>query len=114
MVSYLKDHLAGATAGLEMADQLVAMHADEPERAFFVKLRDDIESDERRLKEILHKAGSEPSSVRKAGGWISEKAARIKLKLARTEEGGLGRYEAIEGLTIRRRPVKWLCGRRWR
>jgi hypothetical protein len=100
LVSYLKDHLAGAAAGLEISDDLIAIYSDQPERAFFVTLRDDIESDESTLKAILHKAGSEPGGVRKAGAWISEKAAKIKLKMAGTEEGGLGRYEAMEGLTI--------------
>lgn len=100
LVSYLNDHLAGSVGALELLDRLIENYEGKPLERFFKKLRGDIEEDQKKLEELIHKLGEEESAVRKAGAWIIEKFSRAKIQLADSEEGEMGLFLALEALTL--------------
>jgi hypothetical protein len=100
LATYIQDHLAGAVAGLETVGHLIDISTDSAEKAFFAELWQDIEEDEKTLRGFLAQTGVEPSVLRQAAAWWSEKVAQIKFKLAGSQPGGLGRLEAMEVLTM--------------
>ena len=67
LVSYLNDHLAGSVGALELLDRLVKTYEGKPLERFFKDLRGDIQEDQKKLEELIHKLGEEESAVRKAG-----------------------------------------------
>ncbi|USX52734.1 SRPBCC family protein [Lentzea sp. HUAS12] len=70
---YLNDHLAGATAGTELARRISRTH---PELRV---LADDIEADRKELLDFMREVGVESRPHKEALGWLTEKAGRLKL-----------------------------------
>lgn len=100
LVSYLNDHLAGSVGALELLDRLVKTYEGKPLERFFKDLRGDIQEDQKKLEELIHKLGEEESAVRKAGAWILEKLSRAKIRLSESEEGDMGLFLALEALAL--------------
>jgi hypothetical protein len=100
LVSYLNDHLAGSVGALELLDRLVKTYEGKPLERFFMDLRGDIQEDQKKLEELIHKLGEEESAVRKAGAWILEKLSRAKIRLSESEEGDMGLFLALEALAL--------------
>ncbi len=98
--SYLYDHLAGATAGLELIDFLISVENDPPLKRSFAGLREQIKADLETLRELVEALGFAPGSWRQAAAWMVEKLARIKFLLAGPGEGSLGKLEALEALAL--------------
>ena len=98
--SYLNDHLAGATTGLELIEFLVSTHAGKPQALFFEDLRREVEADQRTLRDLIGHLGFEPSTTRQAAAWTMEKLARIKFLLAGPGRGSPGELEALEALAL--------------
>jgi hypothetical protein len=101
LASYLNDHLGGSVAALELIDYLGEKRtADNPRFAAFLRtLHDDVSQDQERLRELI-RSFSEESLLRKAAGWIGEKAGRVKLAAAGVVPGELGLLEALEFLAL--------------
>jgi hypothetical protein len=99
LASYLKDHLAGATAAVELLEDLSASHRDEPIGKFFEELKGEVASDQEVLRKLLQRFSRE-SAIRKAGAWIAEKLTRVKIRLAGDKAGELGLVEALEILVL--------------
>jgi len=97
---YMSDHLAGARAGVELAEQLVRTSDDAGERQFFQELCDEIEADRQTLEGMLEGAGGHPSVIRQAGGWLSEKLIALKMRWDDPSGRGLTFFEALETLAI--------------
>lgn len=98
--SYLHDHLAGATTGLELIDFLLSVQHGGPLTRFLTDLRADVWADEETLRELVDALGFTPGSVHQAAAWMAEKLARIKFTLAGLDKGGLGELEALETLSL--------------
>ncbi len=98
--SYLNDHLAGATTGLELIEFLISTHAGEPQALFFEDLRREVEADQKTLRDLISHLGFEPGTTRQAAAWTMEKLARIKFLLAGPSKGNLGELEAMEALAM--------------
>jgi len=94
---YLNDHLAGASAGLELAAALKDRAGMEP---VMTQLSRDIEEDRRELQAIVERHGTRPSRVRQAAGWMTEKLTEIKTRLDDSSDGALQTFELIEALAI--------------
>ena len=97
---YLNDHLAGSVGALELLDRLVATYEGKPLERFFRDLRQDIESDQAQLKELMQKLGVEESTVRKAGAWLAEKLSRPKIDLENGSQDDTGLFLALEALIL--------------
>lgn len=76
---YLKDHLAGATGGSELAAKLSADNAAGPLGAFLADLSRQVEHDRETLEGLMERLGVKPDPLKQAGAWVAEKASRIKL-----------------------------------
>lgn len=75
---YLNDHLAGATAGAELARRL-ASSAPEPEvRDALGPLADEVAEDRAALLEIMKSLGFRARSYKARAGWLAERLGRLK------------------------------------
>jgi hypothetical protein len=75
---YLNDHLAGATAGVELARR-AAGNAAEPEHAAALrKIANEIEEDRCELAELMNVFGVRESRARVALGLLAERLGRLK------------------------------------
>jgi hypothetical protein len=75
MQTYLRDHFAGATAGLELANRM----ARSAPRGPLPAIAAEIESDRQTLREVLVALDLRPSALKTALGWLAEKAGRVPL-----------------------------------
>jgi hypothetical protein len=98
--AYLNDHLAGSVAALELIEHLAKNYPDTTLETFLADLHAEISADQDVLRDLLHTFDAKESSVRKAGAWIAEKLAQVKLGLSGSEVGGTGLLEALEGLAL--------------
>ena len=89
---YLNDHLAGATAGTELAHRVARTHDDERLRRLAVEVAQD-----RAVLQDLMKALGVPVRVYKtAAAWIGEKAGRVKLNGHLVTRSPLSYLEELE------------------
>jgi hypothetical protein len=98
--TYLNDHLAGSTAALDMLDDMIGTHRGKPLASFLKRLRDEIEADQRELKELMARLDIEESPMRKAGAWVAEKFSRAKLRLGDAGEANLALLQSFETLSL--------------
>lgn len=98
--TYLDDHLAGATAGLELARRTASNHAGTPAEALLRELIDEIADDRQTLIELQMRLGLKPSPIKAAAGWAAERMARLKLRHAMTHERRLSRLLELETLSL--------------
>lgn len=109
VAAYLNDHLAGSVAAIELIDDLVNGSDDASLTQFLADLKRDIDSDQKVLEKLIDRIGEDESVVRKTAAWVSEKAARLKFKIAGDDFGGLGLVQALEmlALGIRGKELLW-------
>lgn len=69
---YLNDHLAGATAGVELIGRLSRTDAE------LSRLAAEIRDDRGALLRVMRRLGVQPNQLKIAAGWIAEKAGRLK------------------------------------
>jgi hypothetical protein len=96
--TYLEDHLAGATAALDLLRNLEEEHAEEPLGRSLGALRDEIAADRSTLAAFGERAGHGEHSVKEAAARLGEKLSRWKLE--RGLSGALGTFEALEFLAL--------------
>lgn len=98
--SYLKDHLAGSVAALELLDHLRGGVAPTEARQFLTTLRQEIEEEQQVLQRLLGDLGGTESRLREAGAWVGGKLSELKLKVEDSTGTGLRYFEALEALTL--------------
>jgi len=74
---YLNDHLAGATAGAELARRVAGSHQDPRHRKRLAALAADIAADRQALLQLMHGAGVPVRGRKILAGWAAEKATRL-------------------------------------
>jgi len=95
---FMQDHLAAATAGLELArrtrgaNQRTA-YADDLER-----IAEEIADDRQALEELMADLGFGSDRVKNIGAWTGEKLGRLKLNGRLTGYSPLSRVIELEGL----------------
>jgi hypothetical protein len=97
---YLNDHLAGATGALELLTHLETAHADTPVGDVLMQLHAEIEADRKELEHLIDRLDITVSGLRKAGAWLGEKLANIKLQLDDQSTGAMRLFEGLEVLAI--------------
>ena len=98
---YLNDHLAGATAGVELARRLRASNRGND--AFgppLDRVCREIEEDRTDLEQVIERLGFSRSRVKPAGAWMAEKLGRLKLNGRLHGYSPLSRVLELEGLLI--------------
>jgi hypothetical protein len=95
---YMQDHLAGSTAGLELARRTRAANEGTEYGPPLAKVADEIESDRRQLQGIMETLGFGGDRLKNLGAWTLEKAGRLKLNGQLTGYSPLSRVVELEGL----------------
>ena len=97
---YLNDHLAGATAGLELARRALSSNEGTEVGAFLAQLAVEIDEDKDSLEELIERLDFKKNVFKQSAGWMAEKAGRLKLNGQVTGYSDLSRVLELEGLTI--------------
>ena len=95
---YLQDHLAGATAGLELARRARGSNEGTVYGVPLAKLADEIEADRRHLQGIIEQLGWGGDRLKNIAAWGLEKVGRLKLNGELTSYSPLSRVVELEGL----------------
>jgi hypothetical protein len=95
--TYLNDHLAGSTAGLEILDRFRTSGGSED---WASALRDAIVADRHELEKLMQAACVARSALRQTAGWMTEKLAEFKTRLDDPAAGPLQRLELLEALAL--------------
>ncbi len=97
---YLQDHLAGATAGVELARRARAQNREGELGRFLAALCKEIEQDRESLQSIMSGLGVGRDRLKLAAAWSGEKAGRLKLNGRLVGYSPLSRVIEVEGLMI--------------
>ena len=97
---YLADHLAAATAGVELARRAARNNASGPSGEQLRRLAGEIEEDRRTLEHIVATLGVRESRVKEAFAWVSERVGRLKLNGTLRTYSPLSRVIELEALSV--------------
>jgi hypothetical protein len=95
---YLQDHLAGATAGLELARRTRGANEGTDYGPPLARIADEIEADRRQLQGIIEDLGFGGDRLKNLAAWGLEKVGRLKLNGELTSYSPLSRVVELEGL----------------
>ncbi len=97
---YLNDHLAGATAGTELARRVAGANEGTPLGDLLAELATEIAEDREALLKAMSKLGVGRDHIKVKGAWVGEKLGRLKLNGQITGYSPLSRLEELEGLHL--------------
>jgi hypothetical protein len=97
---YLNDHLAGATAGTELAHRIARSHDDEQNRGTLRRLAAEIAQDRAALLNIMAALGIKVRRYKVGAAWIGEKAGRLKFNGRLLGRSPLSNLEELEILRL--------------
>jgi hypothetical protein len=97
---YLKDHLAGSEAALEILDHLERTHGTGIVGDMVRRLRPEFMVERKELGRLLDEIDGSTSVPRRVVGWLSEKALELKLIADDPGDGSLRLLEAVETLKL--------------
>jgi hypothetical protein len=97
---YLNDHLAGSTAGLELARRACKSNRGSELGRFLANLVMEIDSDRRKLEGVMQDLGIGRDHAKVAGAWVLEKVGRFKLNGQLRGYSPLSRLVELEGLAL--------------
>ena len=95
---YLQDHLAGSTAGLELARRTRGANEGTEYGQPLARIADEIEADRRQLQGIMEELGFGGDRLKNITAWGLEKVGRLKLNGELTQYSPLSRVVELEGL----------------
>lgn len=97
---YLQNHLAGATAGVELSRRVRRENEGTPYGERLAKLAEDIEADRRSLETLMDDLGFGADRLKNIAFWAGEKAGRLIPNGQLTGYSPLSRVVELEGLQI--------------
>jgi hypothetical protein len=97
---YLNDHLAGATAGTELAQRMARPHGDGEKSGTLRRLAAEIEQDRAALLDIMAALDVKVRRYKVGAAWIGEKAGRLKLNGHLLTRSPLSNLEELEILRL--------------
>jgi len=98
---YLNDHLAGATAGVELARRLRGSNEDDPEFGpALAELCAEIEADRETLEAVMERLGVGRSKLKPLAAVLGERVGRLKLNGQLWGYSPLSRLDELELLQI--------------
>jgi hypothetical protein len=97
---YLNDHLAGATAGTELAHRMARSHGDEEDSGTLRRLAAEIGQDRTALLDIMAALGIKVRRYKVGAAWIGEKAGRLKFNGHLFARSPLSDLEELEILRL--------------
>jgi hypothetical protein len=108
---YLNDHLAGATAGVELARRALKENGENDYGRFLATLAEEIDQDRRTLIEVMERLTITRSKVKVPAAWALEKVGRLKLNGRIRGYSPLSRLVELESLAggIEAKRAMWLA-----
>ena len=97
---YLNDHLGGAMLGSDLAEQISERSEGTPLGEVMSKLAAEIEEDRETLLRLMDQMGTSRNPIKQVGGWMAEKASRVKFSGAGSGEPDHGLFMALESLRL--------------
>lgn len=97
---YLNDHLAGATAGSELAARVAGSNPDGELGEFLSRLVDEIDEDRQSLEDVMSRLGVGVDHVKRGVAWGAEKLGRLKPNGQLRGYSPLSRLVELEGLHV--------------
>jgi hypothetical protein len=97
---YLNDHLAGATAGVELAHRMARSQAGPGPGGTMQRLAAEIAQDRSALREVMAGLGIPARAYKVGAGWLGEKAGRLKLNGRLRTRSPLSDLEELEMLRL--------------
>lgn len=97
---YLNDHLAGSVAGLEILERLTELLAGSPFVSEIDSVRAEVAEDKEVLETIIERLNFKESTIRKASGWLAEKAAQLKMLVDDPGSGPFRTFESLEAISL--------------
>ncbi len=98
---YLNDHLAGATAGVELARRLRGSNRDDPEFGpVLAEVCAEIEADRETLEAVMDRLGVGKSKLKPLAAILGERLGRLKLNGQLRGYSPLSRLDELELLQI--------------
>jgi hypothetical protein len=98
--SYLNDHLAGATAGTELAHRVARTHRDQGQGGQLKRLAAEIAQDRAALIGMMKALGIPVRAYKVCAAWIGEKAGRVKFNGRLLARSPLSDLEELEMLRL--------------
>ena len=97
---YLNDHLAGATAGTELAKRLAGEAKGEPSGQALARLADDVGEDRAALLAVMATLGVPVRRYKEVLGWVGEKVGRLKPNGRILATSPLSRVVGLEAMML--------------
>jgi hypothetical protein len=94
---YLNDHLAGATAGVNLAEMATEEHQGDAHGAFFAEIASEIKADYATLEKLMEDLQTEKSATKAALAEVGSKVAAPKFK---GTDDPLNAFVTLETLSI--------------
>ncbi len=98
--TYLQDHHAGATAGLELARRAARSNEESAYGTELSEIAAEIEEDRDSLERVMERIGVKPSKVKDGALWTAEKLGRLKPNNSLLAYSPLSRVLELEGLAL--------------
>ena len=98
--TYLQDHHAGATGGVELARRAAGSNEDSAYGDELEAIAGEIESDRESLERIMAALEVKANPVKDAAGWTAEKLGRLKPNNSLISYSPLSRVVELEGLVL--------------
>src|ERR1700730_14307192 len=98
--TYLNDHLAGATFGRDLANQIRDRADGTPRGEVMRSLAQEIDEDRQTLIDLMERLEISKNPVKQVTSWAAEKASRAKLGGVAGGETELSLLMSLEALSI--------------
>lgn len=99
LATYLNDHLAGATFGVDLAQKIAQDMVGTPGGPPMAQLALEIEADKAQLEQLIEALDFDQDTVKRAAAWVAEKASRLRLNRVATGSEGLALLLSMEALS---------------
>ena len=100
LCSYLKDHHAGSTMGIELARRAAANNSENAYGAELSEIAAQIDDDRKALEALMDHLDCSPDRVKDTVAWAAEKAGRLKPNGRLLGYSPLSRVVELEGLAL--------------
>jgi hypothetical protein len=97
---YLQDHLAGASAGVNLARRASSHNEGTPTGRRLDQIALEIEADRETLAAFMAELGIPPSRIKNAAAWITERLSRLKPNGRTHGDTSLLRMHELETLSL--------------
>jgi hypothetical protein len=100
LATYLNDHLAGATVGVELVRRAAGSNRGTSYGQVLSELADELAADRRTLETIMNRLEVRQDRAKAALAWGAEKLGRLKLNGQLVGYSPLSRLEELEALVL--------------